>query len=203
MNRQRGKFGDIGMGLAMAKFLEMQRYLNTAGIETFAMAGTLLGLIREGQLLSHDNDIDIGVMSEAALDRIEREIGPHYDLVERTGYDIPHGKTLWLWRHVGEPLAIPFEFQCHYTQKHLYFYNRKMDDTWKCYETHVEYPKMLLSSFKNILVLGEDVRVPDSPEAWLKAFYGDDWQTPKQYTDWRYNCPLFMSGWMTQMPLEN
>lgn len=198
-----GGFEEIGIGRVMAEFLKMHRLLNRAGIETFAMAGTLLGLIRNDQLIIHDKDVDIGVMSDGVLERIASEIGPQYDLVLRTGYDIPFGKTLWLYKFIDEHLAIPFEFQCHYTHKHLYFYNRLMDDTWKCYETHVEYHKSLLANFKTIQVLGEDVRVPDPPEEWLKAFYGDEWQTPKQYTDWRYNCPLFLSGWLTQRPLES
>ncbi|GAB5448631.1 hypothetical protein [Gymnodinialimonas sp.] len=44
---------------------ELAERLAALDLEVFANSGTLLGIIREGTLLEHDNDVDLGVLLEA------------------------------------------------------------------------------------------------------------------------------------------
>src|SRR5690606_3687983 len=47
---------------------EIEAKLSSFGLPVFANSGTLLGLVREGTLLAHDNDIDLGVILGARDD---------------------------------------------------------------------------------------------------------------------------------------
>ncbi len=44
---------------------EVVDLLAKEGLEVFANSGTLLGLVREGAFLEHDNDIDLGLILKA------------------------------------------------------------------------------------------------------------------------------------------
>lgn len=46
--------------------IEIQTLLSTAGVDTFLVAGTLLGFHRSGAPLAHDRDIDLGVFRTSA-----------------------------------------------------------------------------------------------------------------------------------------
>lgn len=59
---------------------EVTEALNDGGVTAFATFGSLLGLIREGGILKHDRDIDIGVIYEssetyAAIETIFENMG--------------------------------------------------------------------------------------------------------------------------------
>lgn len=49
---------------ARRALLDLRSDLSNAGIDFFLVSGTLLGCIREGGILGHDKDIDVGVMDE-------------------------------------------------------------------------------------------------------------------------------------------
>lgn len=192
-------FTEIGLDVVHHEMSTLKMRLDSIGVPFFLMAGTLLGAMRHGALIPYDRDVDLGVMSEDTLTTIYEKIGSLYTHCFFTGENIPAAKTLWLVEDFGE-YELPFEFQCHYRQKEVVFYNREMDDTWKCWETHVEYPAHLFESFVPVLLNKEPYSAPNSPEEWLKVFYGEDWKTPKNYSDWRYNCPIFLSGYMSPRP---
>lgn len=60
---------------AAAALNAVREALQHAGITSFLISGTLLGCIREGRLLSHDNDIDIGVWDDVEPDTLARVLG--------------------------------------------------------------------------------------------------------------------------------
>jgi hypothetical protein len=196
-------FSKIGMNRVVDEFVLLKQRLDSIGEEVFLMAGTLLGLIRDGRLIEYDKDIDLGVMSEDSMEHILYELGPLYDEAHFTGQEIRNGRILWLKTHFdGDTLVLPFEIQCHYRQKDLFFYNRRMGKTWKCYETHTEYPVNILKEFTTVPFAGEMFKVPSPPEAWLDVFFGPDWRTPSNYADWRYHCPILHGGYMSEWSNE-
>lgn len=58
-------FRGVDVGEVMAKCGDLAARLAGHNLEVFANSGTLLGIVREGTLLEHDNDIDLGVLLEA------------------------------------------------------------------------------------------------------------------------------------------
>ncbi len=59
---QRDPFSAAAAGRALH---DVQDLLRAGGVEGFVLSGTFLGLVREGDFLPHDYDLDIGVMAEA------------------------------------------------------------------------------------------------------------------------------------------
>ncbi|OAN85061.1 hypothetical protein A8B78_06065 [Jannaschia sp. EhC01] len=53
----------------IAKCSDLADQLAELDLEVFANSGTLLGIVREGTLLEHDNDIDLGVLLEARTEK--------------------------------------------------------------------------------------------------------------------------------------
>lgn len=93
-------------GLALAQLKEdLARY----DIDFFLVSGTLLGCIREGAILGHDTDIDVGVMPEVTMKSLRNAIkhSSRFKLQEivseNTLYIIhPNGVKIDLFRHYEE-----------------------------------------------------------------------------------------------------
>lgn len=65
----RAGFSPQGAEIALRDTLDL---LEGAGFRPFILSGTLLGAVREGRMLAHDYDIDLGLMAEDTdLDRLE------------------------------------------------------------------------------------------------------------------------------------
>lgn len=60
LKKQASSFNQESAGQAL---VALQQVLDRSGHKAFLVSGTLLGYAREGQLLAHDKDIDVGVMN--------------------------------------------------------------------------------------------------------------------------------------------
>lgn len=58
-------FRTADVDAVIAKCSDLAARLAVLDLEVFANSGTLLGIVREGTLLEHDNDIDLGVLLDA------------------------------------------------------------------------------------------------------------------------------------------
>lgn len=58
-------FRGVDVDQIMAQCGELAARFSDLKLEVFANSGTLLGIVREGTLLEHDNDIDLGVLLKA------------------------------------------------------------------------------------------------------------------------------------------
>lgn len=56
--------------LAHQALLDVRHCFAASGLEFFLMSGTLLGVVRDGQLLEHDYDIDIGVDDRVGFESV-------------------------------------------------------------------------------------------------------------------------------------
>lgn len=66
-NSCRRKFSSAKASKAL---IDLKKVFESAGIEFFLVSGTLLGCIREGKMLSHDKDIDVGVWSDVRTEKV-------------------------------------------------------------------------------------------------------------------------------------
>lgn len=76
----------------------ISRLLDESGVVSFADSGTLLGIIRTGDLLAHDSDIDIGILDldEGVLASLRRRC-------------LENGITLREKKYVGKVYALTFK----------------------------------------------------------------------------------------------
>jgi hypothetical protein len=154
--------------------------------------GTLLGLVREGRLLPHDNDIDLAVIDGADPLRIA-------EALERRGLHRVREET---WR--GRPSK----------QKFLYgevlldvFYLHPRGEGWIDHNLFSRH-SIVRGAHPPVEVVtrrlaGLDLPVPAETEAYLRYLYGEGWCRPAKAWVWYFsaaNAELLMDfrdlGWL-------
>ena len=139
-------------------------------LEIFLVDGGLLGLVREGTLLAHDYDLDMGfVLSKYPVLKL-KEI---FELEEDFSYISSSDDTVFIsYKDIQIDLFgfkdIEYDKMCISTDIH----------TW----VHDKF------SLKKVDFLNTKVLIPDPPENYLINNYGD-WQQKKIAYDFSYDTP--------------
>ena len=165
-------------GLALIEYV--QNVLDKHEICSFADFGTMLGLVREGKLLSHDLDVDIGVILNSP-DDIQRV----HIALER------HGFKLWRQYAIGSRV-VEESYLLNDLKVDLNFY--QIDDnsskTWLFYkkpgfkykqttQRHVvEMTYSPIKEMQKISIHGYNIVIPKNAEQLLVEKYGETWRTP-------------------------
>lgn len=175
-------------------FRNLDDALTPIGVDYFADFGTLLGFVREGSFLSHDYDIDLGVLAAPANRGAVRKA------IEGAGYQ--------LWRQwILDEKAVEESYRC--VDQHgkllikfdINYYESDRDSmrTWLFYkDPHEDYPpgersvvemrysrvsgisRVLLPRIGNI-----SVPIPNEAERLLEEKYGTGWRSPdKRWVYW-------------------
>lgn len=149
---------------------DLRSALGAASIEMFLISGTLLGCIREGRLLGHDKDIDVGIWNTVDSDALTAAIrasGSFQFIVSRS----PHITRV---RHLN---GIPID---------LFRHHREADDCWHASSKIIWHNSPF--SLTETRFLGESYLVPADHDTYLRENYGD-WRTPKTDFDSAFDTP--------------
>lgn len=138
--------------------------LDEAGILYWLSAGTALGLYRDGGIIPGDSDIDIGVLSDVSVERIEEPMLSSGFLTQRyrNHKGIPQQRAF-----AKDGIAFDVSIFC------------EMDNCFVFYTRGggaIRKPKHLLEDMHKITFNGKEYPIP-SPQGYLRWRYGD-WQTP-------------------------
>lgn len=148
---------------------DLSRMANDKETPIFLVSGTLLGFVREGQLLSHDKDIDVGIigwenqyklcmaLQESGLFNVSAQ-----HLKGRDTYSIPiqHNSTgMWI------DIFVYHELQGQWITGVDFFFGYKQTFAFTPF------------SLKTVTFLGVNMNVPENSELNLTENYGD-WQIP-------------------------
>lgn len=162
-----------------------------AGVPAYICYGTLLGAVRNGKLIGHDNDIDIAYVSEH----------PHPVDVVREGYKVERVLRDAGWvvrRGSGVRLNVRLRlsdnsvrfvdvFTSHWVEGVLYIPS----------DTGFRLPRDTILPLTTIELMGRKVPAPADPETLLAATYGPHWRVPDP--SFRYTTPRWLSrrlgGW--------
>jgi len=163
----RKRFTPSHAAIALADITEA---LKRNDIPSFLVSGTLLGCVREGQLLGHDKDIDIGVWEDISRTRLLRAIsgsGQFYIQASRAP------ETIRLKHVNGTAIDVFYHFRENGRIWHggvkARWYNSAFD-------------------LATIDFLGGTYSIPRDYDAYLQENYGD-WKTPKKIFDSVYDTP--------------
>lgn len=144
---------------ARTALLNLKEDLDAAEIPFFLISGTLLGYVREGDILSHDKDLDIGVMCDVSTERVQdalKESG-RFQLLPAVNEKVARV------RHANGVMADIF---IHWRSDGKLFHQGSKTGWWNTEFT------IATASF-----LGTAFGVPSDPELYLQENYGD-WRTP-------------------------
>ena len=159
--------------------------LGRAGIDYHLDYGTLLGVVRDGDLIPWDGDLDIGVLA-TDWPALEATFGAF----RQRGWRTPHTERLIrsdgpCWR-AGDPLQvtiatgvllpttlgrIKMDVVAKYADgDHLW---------WFCGRMLCRAPAAYFAGRREIAFAGRAARIPAEAEAYLSLIYGD-WRTPRR-----------------------
>ena len=148
---------------------EAQEIRGQLGVTFFLRPGTCLGAIREGSLISWDDDMDIG--SVIGLHGLtESYVAPVVASFKDKGYfarEITRNDHSVVVSFVKS--SIRLDWACY----------RIIDDSIYQFPG-TRTPVRLFTKLREIDFIGEKFLVPDPPEDYLRFKYGEDWMTPKE-----------------------
>ncbi|WP_235041856.1 LicD family protein [Vreelandella profundi] len=144
---------------AATALLQLKQDLNKHDIEFFLVSGTLLGCVREGRILGHDTDIDVGVLPQTSMKQLRQALSEssRFKFLE-----VFSENTLYVEHANGVHVDI---FR-HYEQDGKLYHGGIKCQWWNS-------PFTLLPQ----VFLGEQYLVPEDTNKYLTENYGD-WQTP-------------------------
>ena len=140
-----------------------------AGVTPFLMWGTLLGCVREGKLLTHDRDIDVGIL---AVDYVKKDALVR--AMRRRGYDVIVDKD-FKFKFARPNFDLILDVDVFFPWKDMLVCSSLQEDGSYLSEW---FAQDAFGTLSQRTFLGVRVFVPDPPESILRAIYGD-WQTPR------------------------
>lgn len=149
--------------------------LDKLGVKYTLADGTLLGVIRDNKLISHDTDIDVAVLHPVDAVKIERTF-------KKNGFKVGRKAA---FKGQVQQLVFYSKSQClfdiiFYTQIGDEVYNFCEKDFYFQHHAH-HYQNLALHEFE-----GHSFYIPHDVENWLRATYGD-WEIPagSKPSNWR------------------
>lgn len=149
---------------------DIAEVLKKANIEMFLVSGTFLGCIREGRILGHDKDVDVGIWDEYSQEYISR-------LIQKSGkfyLHAPLSEKIVKARHLNGVLVDVF---FHYKENGLIYH-----EGVKCRWANKPF------ELKEYKFIGKKYLGAKNYDLYLKENYGN-WKTPKKEFDYVLDTP--------------
>ena len=151
--------------------------LDRLGVIYFVCDGTILGIVRDGRLIPHDNDIDVAVACEVNLDQVISEFASKGYMVGRKVFY--RGKIQQLIFYSAQQVIFDICFWRPAEDGYCYHYVPEVPRGRRQLEAYFKEPEYI--DFR-----GRQYPTHPNIREWLREHYGDDWQVPKQVKgDWR------------------
>jgi len=158
----------------IARSAQLIDELSALGLRPFVSCGTLLGAVREGALLPHDDDADLGYLSSFTnpvdVAREGFEVGHQ---LEALGYE--------LVRHSATHMQLIYRTENgsfdHYIDVFATFFSEDGHINQPFPVRGPMRPEQMLP-FSTVTVRGTEFPAPADPEHWLTVNYGADWRIP-------------------------
>ena len=141
----------------------------------FICYGTLLGCIREGDFIAHDDDIDVCFLADGGtLQEAANELNHVVHSLRSNGQAVEVKSPIQFhWRIAGMEIDV---FMAWIQDRCLYSYN-----------VAAPFTRDQIHPLRSYDFKGRDVLVPSNPHAFLKAIYGAGWRVPDPQFQWRPN----------------
>jgi hypothetical protein len=157
---------------------KVTKILKSQGVTPFLMYGSLLGQVREGGFIGHDDDFDLGYVSKKRGPAAARELIRLAECFVAKGFDVEIKPEAI---HIHDPEDPTLRLDLF----HLYFSAKG----------ELQFPfgvagtlQFTLSDWKGItraMFAGHSVLIPRNSEKFVECIYGESWRTPIVGFNWR------------------
>jgi hypothetical protein len=172
--------------------------LERAGIEPFLAYGTLLGAVREGRLLGHDSDADLGYVSRHTepVDVMRESFRLQASLVEM-GYETQ--------RYSGAAFKVKVA-EADGSIRGLDVFGGFLRDgmLYLMGEIRTPFKEQWVFPLGTATLEGRELPVPADPDRLLAAMYGKSWRTPDPafHFDTPSSTHRRLNGWFRGMRVD-
>lgn len=160
---------------ALETLSEVSKHLHEQGIPSFVSDGTLLGLVRDGCLIPHDNDLDfvvLGTRHQWSIRKIMRQKGFKLASLTRLGSRVYHMSFFNDDQHIVD-FTVYEEAGGNFV-------------SFRDPGNYFVIPRDLVANLNWLEVEGHKVQAPKLSEDFLQLQYGEGWETPlEQKDDWK------------------
>jgi hypothetical protein len=176
---QSSKLSDETAGIGELA-LQLRRDLAAWGLTPLIAYGSLLGQVREGHLLAHDDDFDSMVCVEASSrEAFDTQRGVIVEKLRDAGWEVKLNGKYWNV-HVsrpGDPAHIDMFFvHVHDDRAYTHMERMKVRDV----------PAAWLQPGDVVTVDGIQMAIPREPAKFLEDRYGTGWTVADPYADWAW-----------------
>lgn len=168
---------------------DINKTLDESKIDYFYTYGTMLGLVRDGGFIAHDNDIDMGIRVNDQfvwenLEKAMKKIGFHKK--HAFMFDGKITEQTYIKNNVSVDFFL-YEMKDDDTMITYFYFNgagkENGEDLWYVgYYEHVPF-----SGMQKITCHDVEFRIPEHPEQYLEEIYGPDWKIPIPNWEGEYN----------------
>jgi hypothetical protein len=148
--------------------IEVHEVFSRHQIRFWLRDGTALGVLRDGGIISHDDDVDIGVWSED-LPALEQALSE----LEGQGF-VVYKHTRWIIGLLRRWEAIEIV----------------ISNSWEQDDDYNNFVDSFFHKLRPVQYLGLNFNVPEQSDAYLEFCYGPDWRTPRPFSWWASSCWL-------------
>lgn len=146
--------------------LDLSKQLDEWGVRHYLLFGTLLGAIREGDIIEGDHDVDLGIHPDDRW-KLAARLGQDFAGLESRGW-----KMIRLWNELVSLCR-------HGEYVDLYFWGtREFSDRLWCLDYTLNENEFRDPAL--VTLVGKVFLTVNNPEQYLTEKYGPDWRTPQE-----------------------
>jgi hypothetical protein len=162
--------------VAINNLVLLRDILESHSVKWWLTDGTLLGLYREGDFISHDTDTDIGIKWNSFTKECLIDILNHFQIKHIWG-DIDDSFEITLFKD-----GVKTDLFFFYEKKDSIYHSAYMDFTGvDCLRIDYAYKSF---DTKVVDFLGHQFNIPENPLDFILTKYGESWMIPEPNWHW-------------------
>ena len=155
--------------------------------------GTLLGYYRENDFISHDLDMDFGIIIpdyQSFLKDEEYLLENGFSRTKEFYYDEKLVELSYSYKGLNVDLIVYDKKDETISSDTIFFMINALGTPTRYEVYHYELPfsQLQVASFKNV-----DVKIPANTRDYISRLYGEDFETPNTNYNWKEN-PIYKQG---------